>query len=253
MLKYLIFFTLILFIQNNELDEKKNYLLNINFLTTTIEDYTYKIKEFEQEVNNLKEEKTYSQIKPFKKQVKESGFVINENITLKVLINENEIENENEYKTLIKNFVFEQKIKKKEKILLDKIFKEKIQYSNNQWNKYDLLVSKEKKINTLSIFTKFDQKKYVTVIVETLEKISYPYGDFIVINKSTAPFPYNPFNNNYYLTQYIYAPLISDFIIYDLNYEIKNNFKKLLVKYYSILSYYVIAEAIPAPFLKPFE
>ena len=250
MLKYLIFFTLILFIQNNELDEKKTYLLNINFLTTTIKDYSYKIKEFEQEVNNLKEE-TFSNIKPFKKQVKESGFVINKNIKLKVLINKNE----NELKTVIQSFVFGQKIKKTEKPLLDKIFTEMIQYSNNQWNKYDLLVCKENKINTLSIFTQLDiyKKKYVTVIVETLEKISYPYGDFIIINKSIAPFPYNPFNNNYYLTQYIYTPIIANYIVYDINYEIKNNFKKLLVKYYSILSYYVIAEAIPAPFLKPFE
>ena len=86
-----------------------------------------------------------------------------------------------------------------------------------------------------------------------MEKISYPYGDFIIINKSTASYPYNPFNNNYSLTQYIYSPIIFNYIKYQIKNETINNFKKLLVKYYSILSYYVIAEAIPASFLKPFE
>ena len=250
MLKYLIFFTLILFIQNNELDEKKDYLKNINFLTKRVENYTYKIKEFEEEVDNLIEEKPNSKPKPIKKQIKESGFVINENIKLNVLINDNE----NEPKTKIHNLICNQKTTRKQnnkKELLGKIFTDIIQYSNKQWSKYDLLISKEKKINTLSIFTQLDTKKYVTVIVQTLEKIYYPYGDFIIINKLTAPYPYNPFNNNYSLSQYTYDPSKSEYIKFEG--EIKNNLINVLVKYYSLLSYYVIAEAIPASFLKPFE
>ena len=241
MLKYLIFFTLILFIKNNNLtQEEKNYLLTINELTTKTKDDIK--KDFEGEIKNLK--KYFDpDIKTFLKDFTENGFNIKENVTLKVLIDQDE----DKSKMLIPNYIKDIcDFKTKKRDVLVQLFMNKIMYSNSQWSKYDLLLTKGKKINSLSIFTKKIDKNYMTVYVKTWNRISYPKG-LILINNSINED--NPFNNKYVYSLFSY--IIDRYLEYSS--LLLEPLIRVLVKYYSILSYYAIAEAIHAKFVIPFE
>ena len=70
-----------------------------------------------------------------------------------------------------------------------------MEYVTKQWKKYDLLFSKGNKIKTLSILTRKIVNKYVTIYFTSINKLDYPYGEFVLINKSINQF--NPFNNKY--------------------------------------------------------
>ena len=133
---------------------------------------------------------------------------------------------------------------------LGKVFTEKMEYQK-QWSKYDLLFVKEIKLNHfLYLQKRLIKRNYVTIYFSTFDRIFYEYGDFVLINNSINKI--NPFNDIYSMTHLkliciyhdceIVPPLI-DILLY----------KNILIRYYSILSYNVIAEAIPANFNKPFE
>ena len=240
MLKFLIFFTLILFIQNYNLNKvEKDYLITINDLTTKTKDDIK--KDFEDEITNLEKDTSW-QVKTFLNNFSKSGFNIKEKVSLKILIDKNEYN----HKRLIQNYITSISGFKRKKLAdLITLFMDKIKYSDKQWSKSDLLVTKEKNIiNTLSIFTKKIDKNYVTVYVITWNKMSY-YKSLILINNSINED--NPFNNKYDYNLLTHSPEGY------LEYSSSEPLIRVLVKYYSILSYYAIAQAIPAKFVIPFE
>ena len=192
MFKHLIFFTLILFIQNNDSDDKKSYLKEIYnlFINTNI------ISNFENNVNSLNEPESYLGIPKIEEQIKSFGFKILENDVLEI-----KVHTKKDYAIdSIKDYIYNNKIRLKGKTKLGNTFTNEIIYNNYQWNKYDLLVSQGRKIKELSVFTKKINKKYVSIYFASLSKLDYEYGDFILINKSINQ--NNPFNNLYSITQY---------------------------------------------------
>jgi len=247
MFKHLIFFTLILFIQNNDSDDKKSYLKEIYnlFINTNI------ISNFENNVNSLNEPELYLGIPKIEEQIKNFGFKILENDVLEIKVDKNE----DEAIDSIKNYIYDNKIRLKGKTKLGNTFTNEIIYNNYQWNKYDLLVSQGRKIKELSVFTKKINKKYVSIYFASLSKLDYEYGDFILINKSINK--NNPFNNFYSITQYdfncVFFGLACSYDIIASGDNIKTPYAKVLVQYYSILSYYVISQALPANFNVPFN
>ena len=247
MFKHLIFFTLILFIQNNDSDDKKSYLKEIYnlFINTNI------ISNFENNVNSLNEPELYLGIPKIEEQIKNFGFKILENDVLEIKVDKNK----DEAIDSIKNYIYDNKIRLKGKTKLGNTFTNEIIYNNYQWNKYDLLVSQGRKIKELSVFTKKINKKYVSIYFASLSKLDYEYGDFILINKSINQ--YNPFNNLYSITQYdfncVFFGLSCSYDIIASGDNIKTPYAKVLVQYYSILSYYVISQELPANFNVPFN
>jgi hypothetical protein len=241
MIKYLIFFTLILFIQNEFSDTEKEYLQSVNTLTTSTK--TNIIEDFKERWKELIE---INFIGPsLKEQFYNLGFgqIKKDELIIK------EHENENKAKEDIIAYIKKKNFRNYGNEKLGKVFTEKMEYKK-EWSKYDLLLSKGNKIKSLSIFAKkIDKDKFVTIYFSTLDRIFYEHGDFVLINNSINNI--NPFNDIYSMTHLkliciyhdceIVPPLI-DILLY----------KKILIRYYSILSYNVIAEAIPANFNKPF-
>ena len=131
-----------------------------------------------------------------------------------------------------------------------------MEYLTKQWKKYDLLFSKGNKIKTLSILTRKIGSKYVTIYFTSIDKLDYPYGDFVLINQSINQF--NPFNNKYFMIHYMmnyYKNSNPQCSITEISSDdnMKIAYIDILIRYYSILSYYNIAQAIPDKFPLPFE
>ena len=131
---------------------------------------------------------------------------------------------------------------------LSDLFSNQINYSN-QWKKFDLLVCEKPKLSALLILTKKIDGKFVTIYFMSLNKITYIHKNFVLINKSIND--NNPFNNIYDLTEYDYKSKLFKEIA--KNDKIQLPHIKVLVKYYSIFSYYVIAKVINERFISPFN
>jgi hypothetical protein len=241
MFKCLIFFTLILFIKNEFTETEKEYLQSVNTLTTSTR--TNIIEDFKERYNKLIEINFFNP--SLKEQLYNIGFSEIEKDELII----KEHENENEAKKAIKAYIEEKNFRKYGNDKLGKVFTEKMKYQK-QWSKYDLLYCKGNKIKSLSILTKkIDKEKYATIYFSTFDRIFYEYGEFVLINNSINED--NPFNDIYSMTHLklicnyrdcqIKSPII-DILLY----------KNILIRYYSILSYNAIAQAIPANFNKPF-
>ena len=142
------------------------------------------------------------------------------------------------------------------KTKLGEKFTEIITYDIHQWHKYDLLVSQKGKINALSILTKKINTKYVTIYFTSMKKLEYTHKGFVLINKSINED--NPFNNKYSMTEYEFEcyDLIGAICAYEKvasGDKIDIPYLDILIRYYSILSYYAISQAIPTSFKLPFE
>ena len=248
MLKHLIFFTLILFIQNIS-DDEKVYLKSVYDLVT--QSKFNLIDNLKEEVNSLKETDDNSIYSLLKDQIRSFGFQITNQDKLNILVDKKE----SSAKNFIKSLVVDNKIRGNGKHDLGDLFKNQINYSN-QWKKFDLLVCEKPKLSALLILTKKIDGKFVTIYFISLNKITYIHKSFVLINKSINN--NNPFNNIYDLTEYDYKSILGLGFIYEYK-EIAKNDKiqlphiKVLVKYYSIFSYYVIAKALNAKFILPFE
>ena len=247
MLKHLIFFTLILFIQNIS-DDEKVYLKSVYDLVT--QSKFNLIDNLKEEVNSLKETDKRL-IRSLKDQIKSFGFQITDQDKLNILVDKKE----SSAKNFIKSLVVDNKIRGNGKHDLGDLFKNQINYSN-QWKKFDLLVCEKSKIRALLILTKKIDGKFVTIYFMSLNKITYIHKNFVLINKSIND--NNPFNNIYDLTEYDYQKKRKYGIIYEYKEFAKNDkiqlpHIKVLVKYYSIFSYYVIAKALNEKFILPFE
>ena len=248
MLKHLIFFTLILFIQNIS-DDEKVYLKSVYDLVT--QSKFNLIDNLKEEVNSLKETDVNSIYSSLKDQIRAFGFLITNQDTLNILVHNKESTAKSDIKSLVVN----NKIRGNGKNDLGDLFSNQIKYSN-QWKKFDLLVCEKSKIRALLILTKKIDGKFVTIYFMSLNKITYIHKNFVLINKSIND--NNPFNNIYDLTEYDYKSILGLGIIYEYK-EVAKNDKiqlphiKVLVKYYSIFSYYVIAKALNEKFILPFE
>ena len=248
MLKHLIFFTLILFIQNIS-DDEKVYLKSVYDLVT--QSKFNLIDNLKEEVNSLKETDDNSIYSLLKDQIRAFGFLITNQDKLNIRVDKKEIYAKN----FIKSLVVDNKIRGNGKHDLGDLFKNQINYSN-QWKKFDLLVCEKSKIRALLILTKKIDGKFVTIYFMSLNKITYIHKSFVLINKSIND--NNPFNNIYDLTEYDYQKKRKYGIIYEYKEFAKNDkiqlpHIKVLVKYYSIFSYYVIAKALNEKFILPFE
>jgi len=248
MLKHLIFFTLILFIHNFS-DDEKVYLKSVYDLV--IQSKFNIIDNLKEEVNSLKETDDNSIYSLLKDQIKSFGFQITDQDKLNIVINDTE----SNAKSYIKSLVVKNKIRGNGKHDLGDSFNNQINYSN-QWKKFDLLVCEKPKIRALLILTKRIDGKFVTIYFMSLNKITYIHKSFVLINKSIND--NNPFNNIYDLTEYDYQKKRKYGIIYEYKEVAKNDniqipHIKVLVKYYSIFSYYVIAKVINERFISPFE
>ena len=245
MLKYLIFFTLILFIQNLS-DKEKEYLEGVYNLTTKTKMNI--IANLREEVLSLQEEETIL-CPSLKSQIMSFGFQITDQDKIKIKVNTYLIF----AKEAIKQHVVDNKIRGNGKNDLGELFISYINYGR-QWKKYDLLVSEGEKIRALSIFTKKIKDKYITIYFTSLKKITYRYKNFVLINESINED--NPFNNFYYLTEYDYKKILGPFYDYKIvskNDNIDIPYINVLIKYYSIFSYYVIANKLEYKFITPFE
>ena len=248
MLKHLIFFTLILFVQNIS-DDEKVYLKSVYDLVT--QSKFNLIDNLKEEVNSLKETDVNSIYSSLKDQIRAFGFLITNQDTLNILVHNKESTAKSDIKSLVVN----NKIRGNGKNDLGDLFSNQIKYSN-QWKKFDLLVCEKPKIRALLILTKKIDGKFVTIYFMSLNKITYIHKNFVLINKSIND--NNPFNNIYDLTEYDYQKKRKYGIIYEYKEFAKNDkiqlpHIKVLVKYYSIFSYYVIAKALNEKFILPFE
>ena len=241
MIKYLIFFTLILFIKNEFTETEKEYLQSVNTLTSSTR--TNIIEDFKERYNKL------IVINFFDPSLKEQLYNIGFSEIEKDELIIKEHENEKEAKKAIKAYIVEKNFRKYGNDKLGKVFTENMKYQK-QWSKYDLLYCKGNKIKSLSIFTKkINKEKYVTIYFSTFDRIFYEYGDFILINTSINED--NPFNDIYYMTHFKLNCKYQDCKIMQVLIDI-TLYKNILIRYYSILSYYVIAKSIPTNFNKPF-
>ena len=239
MLKYLIFFTLILFIQNEFTDDEKLFLNKIYYLTKTTEIDI--IQNFKETLENFHE--NVVKFVPLKEQISIKGFIKTEK-------DEFEIDYKDKKQKAINKIILHIKSKnfiKDGNEVLGNLFTKSIEYGVNQWNKYDLLFTKGNTIKVLSILTKKINNKFVTIYCTSLDKFIYPFREFVLINKSINDS--NPFNNNYIIFHYkmecskYRVPNCS--IVPNL---FGNRFADVLIRYYSILSYNMIAQAISLSF-----
>ena len=246
MLKHLIFFTLILFIQNIS-DDEKVYLKSVYDLVT--QSKFNLIDNLKEEVNSLKETDKRL-IRSLKDQIKSFGFQITDQDKLNIVINDTESNAKSFIKSLVVNINIRGNLGRDSSKLkhLSDLFSNQINYSN-QWKKFDLLVCEKPKLSALLILTKKIDGKFVTIYFMSLNKITYIHKSFVLINKSIND--NNPFNNIYDLTEYDYKSKLFKEIA--KNDKIQLPHIKVLVKYYSIFSYYVIAKALNAKFILPFE
>ena len=247
MLKYLIFLILILFIKNEFSKEEIDYFKSVNVKVKN----TQISADLREKVEALNEPSNVLGIPSLKEQIKSFGFTLMDNDKLEIQI----YNSEGDAKKAIKKHVKDKKIRKNGKKVLGKTFTEIMTFDINHWHKYDLLVCQGGKINALSILLKIINSKYVTIYFTSLSKLQYAYDGFVLINKSINEA--NPFNNKYSMTEY-------DFKCYDLlgiicAYEevasgekIDIPYLDILIRYYSILSYYAISQAIPTSFNLPF-
>ena len=248
MLKYLVFLTLILFIKNEFSKEEIDYFKSVNVKVKN----TRISSDLREKVYALNEPSNALDIPSLKEQITSFGFIQTKNDVLKVTTNSKlkyAIES-------IKKHIYKKEIRDNGKTKLGEKFTEIITYDIHQWHKYDLLVSQKGKINALSILTKKINSKYVTIYFTSMKKLEYTHKGFVLINKSINED--NPFNNKYSMTEY-------EFECYDLfgticAYEevasgekIDIPYLDILIRYYSILSYYAISQAIPTSFNLPFE
>ena len=88
-----------------------------------------------------------------------------------------------------------------------------------------------------------------------MAKLQYTHKDFILINKSINE--NNPFNNIYSMTEYsfncILLGTICEYKIIASGKDIQIPYLEILIKYYSIFSYYAISQGIGLGFKLPFE
>ena len=248
MFKYLIFLTLILFIKNEFSKEEIDYFKSVNVKVKN----TQISADLREKVEALNEPSNVLGIPSLKEQIKSFGFTLMDNDKLEIQI----YNSEEDAKTAIKKHIYDKKIRKKGKTELGITFTKIMTYDIYQWHKYDLLVCQGGKINALSILLKIINSKYVTIYFTSLAKLQYAYDGFVLINKSINEA--NPFNNKYSMTEY-------DFKCYDLlgiicayekvasGKDIKIPYLDILIRYYSIFSYYAISQAIPTSFNLPFE
>ena len=246
MLKFLIFFTLILFIQNEFTNDEKQYLKEINQLTKSTEIDI--IDNFKDIFKNFKE--FVILFIPLKKQISSFKFKKTEKDELGIDVNDNKDNAINKIKEHIKF----KKFRKNGNEELGDLFTKPMEYDFNQWNKYDLLFSKGNTIKVLSILTKKFNNKFVTIYFTSLDKFIYPFGENIVlINKSINE--NNPFNNNYFIVHYQMECSKSRNPMCSISEKkLTLLYEDIIIRYYSILSYNMIAQAIPDYFpLKNFE
>ena len=250
MLKYLIFFTLILFIQNQFTYDEKKYLRSVYELTVKTEIDI--IQNFKEKFEELYEILYLSNSVPLKRQISSLKFNKKEKDELEIDVNDTTTKAINK----IKEHIISKDFRKYGNELLANLFTKSMEYDVDQWNKYDLLVCKGNTIKVLSILTKKISNKYVTIYFTSLDRLFYPYGEFVLINKSINKD--NPFNNNYSMIHY-YLDCIKARAQRCLIIKISSGnyitlkYADILIRYYSILSYNIIAQAIPENFPLPFE
>ena len=250
MLKYLIFFTLILLIQNEFNSNQIYYLRDVYNLFKSpkipvIEKFEEMIlKSEENRLNKGNNDLLEVQIKKF-------GFNLKENVHLKVSF----AKNKKKAKDDIIKYIEEKNMRDKHDKELAELFTQGIEYDNIQWRKYDLLISTKGTINALSILTKKTPNECVTIYFTSMGKLKYSSSTFVLINKSINID--NPFNDYFSLTQYERKWCL--FCIQKHYMEIakgnKINIpdKDILIRYYSILSYSLIANELNERYVKPFE
>ena len=243
MLKYLIFFALILFIQNKLTDDGKKYLNEIYYLTKTTE--TNIIKNFKETLENFQE--NVVNFVSLKQQISNLEFIITTKDKLKIDVSYSKEDAIGKIKTHIKTKNF----RKDGNEELGNLFTKSMEYGINQWKKYDLLFSKGTTMKVLSILTKKISNKFVTIYCTSLDKFLYPFGEVVLINKSINE--NNPFNNNYFMYHYqlecIKARTQKCLIISkSAGKYITLPYADILIRYYSILSYNMIAKEISLSF-----
>ena len=248
MLKYLIFLTLILFIKNEFSKEEIEYFKSVNEKVKN----TQISADLREKVDALNEPSNALGIPSLKDQIKSIGFIFMKKDNLKITTHYIQIN----AIASIKTHVYFNEIRDNGKSKLGEKFTEIITYDIHQWHKYDLLVCQRGKINTLSILTKKIKSKYVTIYFTSLAKLQYAYDGFVLINKSINED--NPFNNKFSMTEYEFEcyDLVGAICAYE---EVESGenidipYLDILIRYYSILSYYAISQAIPTSFKLPFE
>ena len=242
--------------KNNDLteEEKNKCLYQIYNLFTNTKNYNI-IKDYEElfpldEENNI----LYS-IKLGEEIGRISAFEIKKNDILEI----KDFNSEKDAKKSIIKYAEKYEIRDNGINDLGHFFTQQMKYNTNQWSKYDLLVSQKYGISTLSVFTNKYNSRFVNVYFVTIKRVKYPYNDFILINKSENP--NNPFNNFYSMEVYRYDYHFQIIRQAEKQYKTVSNdenkyihkYKGTLVKYYSILSYYAIANKIKEKFPLPFE
>ena len=149
MLKYLIFFILILFVQNMFTDNEKEYLKSVYKLTVRPEvDIIQNFREKFKELNEV----LFMIFLTLKVQISKIWFQKTLGDELKIEVHDNL----NEAINTIKENITKKILGKMEMMYYVIILKNTMEYDIEQWKKYDLLFSKGNKIKALSILTNKD-------------------------------------------------------------------------------------------------
>ena len=253
MSKYIIFLLLILSIISKDPTNAEEQDLYKSIYDLTMKTKTNIIQNYREKIESLNEEESTLGYPSLADQIgRKSGFESKSNDILEIKV----FTSEDSAKNSIVDYVVKYKIRNTGVHDLGNFFNLDIKY-DVQWSKYDLLVCQSKDIRTLSVFTKKYGSKYVNVYFVTINRVKYRYNDFILINKSENT--NNPFNNFYLMQAYKYdysffkALKDSYKIVTEKDDPNVHKYKEVLVKYYSILSYKMIAEKLTENYRLPFE